>query len=236
MNREEERCAFYGQTEKLALPEVERLLLEMSGDMRANHKRMDVCLSRRKHLLREMFVCTPDNAEGLRRMAILVKDRMAMLHDKGNQLCAQMYREWQGGGNKPFTDFCVGISLTVCFNDAETSVLDLGDDGSGSDYVKMAEVLSDFYHDAPLVMLSREIHYDEGNAWEPFRFADVDGKVDEWREDLDQFPELRDIPSVLEFHNLVCHSHYALQDIIRVNDVWSEAKVAWQHIAGQNRI
>ena len=182
-----------------------------------------------------MFENTAENVEGLRRMALLIKERVAMLHGKGNALCEQMYGAWEKGENKPFTDFYVELSLRICFNDEE-SVLRLGDDGSGSDYVKMAETLDNFYDERYFpgnLMSDDDRHY--GHEREAFAFTDCDGKVDDWGEPclFGKIPESewRKFPVVYEFHNLLENTHYALQDIIRVNDVWSEAKVVWQHIA-----
>lgn len=227
--------AFREEIEKLGLSEVERLLVELRDDMRGNHDKIDACLHRRKYLLRDIFENTPENVEGLRRMALLIRERVAMLHAKGNELCEQMYEVWGKGENTPFTDFYVELVLRICFND-EDSVLRLGDDASGSDYVAMAEILSDFYDERYFpgnLMSSSEMHY--GGEREAFAFFDCDGKVDDWGEQcfFGEIPESqwRTFPIVYEFHILLDDTHYALQDIIRINDVWSEAKVVWQHIA-----
>jgi len=205
----------------------------LGRDMEANRKKIEACLRHRKYLLRDMFENTPGNVEGLRRVAIMIRDKAAMLHEKGNQLCQQMHDIWQRGENAPFTDFVVELSLVVCFND-ETSVLHLADDGTGSDYVKMAEFIDTFEDKDgfPGNLMPDEHHHSQ--ELKPFTFLDCDGKVDDWGEQcfFGNVPESewRKIPIVHEFHSLLESSHYALQDIIRINDIWSEAKVTWQHI------
>ena len=229
--------SFYEEIEKMTLPNLEHFIEELSAEMEENHEKIDVCLRQRQYLLTNMFKCTPENVERLFRVANLIKERVEMLHHKGNQLYEQMCKLWKDGENEPFTDFYVELSLQISFNDEETSILHLDDDKSGSNYVRMAELLDNFYFDT----------YNQGNliamntietgANEFFEFFDCDGKVDDWGESwfFDQFPELRGMPIVYELHDLLYHSNYALQDIIRVNDIWSEAKVVWQHIGGQEK-
>jgi len=226
----------YGRIKKMSLPELESFIERLSKEMGANHK-IDVCLSHRKYLLRNMFKCTPDNVERLFRVANLIKERVEMLHHEGNRLYAQMCKVWQGGENKPFTDFYVELSLRISFNDAETSILHIDDDESGSNYLRMAELLDDFYSDTynrGNLMFYERIDSDDASE-KIFKFLDCDDKVDNWGEPwfFDEFPELRGMPVVYEMHDLLFHSNYALQDIIRVNDIWCEAKVGWQHIGGQ---
>jgi len=201
--------------------------------MEANHRKIDACFSRRKSVLRDMFECTPENVKRLHCVANLVKDNVKTLHDKGNQLYAQTLKLWHNGENKPFTDFYIKISLCVCFNDAETSILPLDDDKSGSNYVRMAELIDDFRDEyRSNLILSSTI---ETGSTEFFSADDDDNDDDDWGCPcfFNQFPELRDMPITWEFHDLLFHSEYALQDIIRVNDIWCEAKVVWQRLTGQ---
>ena len=136
--------AFYEQVKKMTLPELEQLIEELFHDKEANYNKIKKCFGRRKSILDNMFECTPENVERLHCVANIVKDNTIMLHDKGNQLHAQMSKLWQDGENKPFTDFYIEISVSVCFNSDETSILHLDDDKSGSNYVRMAELIDDF--------------------------------------------------------------------------------------------
>jgi len=229
--------SFYAQIEKMTLPELEHLIEELFDEMEANRREIDACFSRRKSVLRDMFECTPENVKRLHCIANLVKDNTKMLHDKGNQLYAQMCKLWHDGENKSFTDFYIEISLRICFNDEETSILPLDDDNSGSNYVRMAELIDDFRNEyrSNLILPSTI----ETGGMEFFKFVDSDdGNADDWGCPyfFNQFPELRDMPITWEFHNLLFHSQYALQDIIRMNDIWCEAKVVWQRITGQKQI
>jgi len=222
----------------MSLPDLEIFTEALGKEPKMNTEKIDACLSHRKYLLNNMFECTPENVERLYCMANLVKDRVAMLHEKGNQLYSQTCQLLSEEKNPHFNDFYIEISICICFNDWH-SILDLDDDNSGSDYVKMAEVLSGFYYDKydhGNLIVDNSMYYDGGFNKDLFAFADDGVKFDEWDEPWfsDKFPELKGLPIVWEFHNLLFHGNYALQDIIRINDVWCEASVVWQHIAGQN--
>jgi hypothetical protein len=90
--------------EKLDLPNLE-LLIEvffievLRKKSRNDREKLDACFCQRKCLLENMFECTPENVERLYRMANLIKDRVAMLHDKGNQLYEQMCQQFREGKN-----------------------------------------------------------------------------------------------------------------------------------------
>ncbi|MCL1887431.1 MAG: hypothetical protein FWF96_00990 [Kiritimatiellaeota bacterium] len=223
-----------------SLRDTEELLSYLKRDTNLNRVKMDACLRHRKHLLRDRFENTPENIQGLLRVARLIREKAAMLHEKGNQLHRQMLDLWRGGGNEPFTDFNVELSLRVSFNGAD-SVLRLEDDNTGSDYVKMAEILDEFYGDGEFpgnLMVSNAWasshawHYDEEGH--RFHFMDFEGREDDWGEAcfFGKIPEneWRKIPVVYEFHTLLDDTHYAPQDIIRINDLWAEATVVWQHV------
>jgi hypothetical protein len=223
--------AFMHQLSDMTLSELEQFLEKLLRNKNADY-RIDYCLSQRKHKLECMFERTPENVERLHSMANLIKERTTMLYEKGNQLYEQMYKLWKDGQNEPFVDFYVELSLHISFN-SETSILHLDDDKTGSNYVRMAEILDDFYFDIYSqgnLILHNRIDFD-AEKQKIFKIEYYDSKTvkedDLWFFDI--LPESQKSPIVWEFHNLLSHTHYAPQDIIRINDVWSEAKVVWQH-------
>jgi hypothetical protein len=147
---------------------------------------------------------------------------------------------WEENKNEPFTDFRIDLSLEISHN-CEDSILCLDDDNSGSNYLRMSELLDDFYFNRRSDLIYNDrLNYDPEEkterTFQPFESPyESDDKINYWGESkfLDKFPILLNLPITWEFHNLLFHSNYALQDIIRINDVWSEVKVVWQHIAGQ---
>ena len=230
--------SFYEQIEKMTLLDLELFIEALCKNMEVNRHKIDACFEHRKYLLNDMFECTPENVKRLHCISNLLKNRTAMLCKKGNHLYKQMLRLWRQKQNEPFTDFRIDLSLHISYN-YEGSILQLDDDNSGSNYPKMAELLDDFYYKqySGNLIFRDTISYDtekERQKW-TFQFFELDGKIDNWGEHwfFEKFPTLRNLPVTYEFHKLLYHTNYSLQDIIRINDVWSEAKVVWQHIAGQ---
>jgi len=233
---------FNKQIETLTIPELEQLI-ELFGEKtrwrwydKETYHKISHCLAQRKYLLNRQFECSPENLERLRNIANLVEKHADILRKKGNELYKQILQQWQDGKNKPFSDFYVELSLSVSFNDEDTSVLHLDDDHLGSDYVKMSEFMGRFHNDFErnLMMYDKRIDYDSENSDRSFD-EDEDTKSFNYTPELWEslgkaFPKLTEIPITWAFHHLIDHTNYALQDIIRINDVWGEAKVCWQHI------
>jgi hypothetical protein len=242
---------FYKQIRTLTIPELEELIIEFYQVLNKYHYyyllKKDIlireCLSMRKSKLDALFECTPKNIERLCRVDKMIKDRSAVLYKKGNKLYEQMHRIFQKGESKPFSDFNIELSLTVSYND-EHSILRLPDDHSGSNYEKMAEILDDFSvqnsFQKNLICFSCSVSYDcdkkDFALVEKFPLSDIiDSESALWWEGYGRaFPELDKVPIGYQLHHLFSHAcGYSLQDIMRINDVWGEVNVVWQHIAGQ---
>ena len=245
--------AYYEKLRAMTLPELEQFIKTLCVKSKSeynfihifpdNYEETMACLHVRWSKMKEIFDCTPENIERLHRMAILVKNRTEMLRKKGNQLLRQMYQTWQANENEDFTDFYVELQMTVSYN-CEDSILYLPDDNSGSDYHFMSEVLNAFYYEeinSGFLIFDDDIDYDEEKDeqkdfdWlKSLRYGD-DEEENTWGESrfFEKFPELKKLPFTWEFHRLMFHSYYSMQDIMRINDIWSDAKVVWQHIEGQ---
>ena len=252
LNLENDR-EFHKQIRTLTIPELEQLIKLFDKQIRrsdheARHK-IGACFGQRQYLLNERFDCSPENLEHLRNVANLIKKNTEILRKKGDELYAQMSKIWHEKKNEPFSDFYVKLSLRIHFNCEEDSILHLPDDNSGSDYVKMSEFLDDYHCDrANNLIFWNDLHYDPENNTEQKSFLgdilanaydlDYDGKDNHllWEYLGRRHPKLLDIKITQEFHHLIDHTKYALQDIIRINDVWGDVKVAWQHITRQDGV
>ena len=229
---------FGEQIKTLSVPDLEQvlgLLDKGSNSRKANHAKITLCLKQRKHLLTGIFECTPENMERLQYMTKLVRERAEMLYKKGDQLYTQMLQLWQNGENEQFEDFYVELTLQASYNDEDYSVLRLPDDNSGSNYIRMSEHLTSCHHNVDNNIMTRSrIDYNSDKPRESFsdlrKQCELPAGDDYlwWDQFGCKFPELHQIPISQEFHNLIAHTHYALQDIIRINDIWSKAVVGWQ--------
>ena len=236
---------FYKKLQKMPLAELEQFIKSLCKYSESssiytddNHEQILACLRVRHSKLNKLFECTPENVERLHRVANLVKDRSAMLRKKGSQMYSQMWQIWKTNQNEGFTDFYVELQMFICYND-EDSIFDLPDDNSGSDYRLMSEILSGFYFEQNsegFLIKDISIDYyekDEKAFLDYYNFVfKINNYDDDWGEPwfFEKFPELKKLPITREFHDLLFHSLYSLQDIIRINDIWSEAKVVWQCI------
>jgi hypothetical protein len=226
---------FYDHVETLTIPELEQLAHEFGTyDLtKENWRRLKFVLEQRKYLLSQMFECTSENLKLMQNAANLIKKHTEILNEKGDELYAQMSKIFQDRKHEPFSDFEVDLSLTVSFND-EHSVLHLPDDHSGSDYIKMADFLSSLHYNGRYISDNLMTF----SNYCPERKEYIDRKTEFGNDILWEYygrthPKLLEVQITDEFHNLFDHTLYALQDIIRINDVWSEAKVRWQLIEGQ---
>ena len=182
---------FRKEIETLTIPELEQLI-ELFGEKtrwrwydKETYHKISHCLAQRKYLLNRQFECSPENLERLRNIANLVEKHADILRKKGNELYKQILQQWQDGKNKPFSDFYVELSLSVSFNDEDTSVLHLDDDRSGSDYIKMSEFMDRFHNDFErnLMMHDKRIDYDSEKSDRSF-------DVDEDTKSFNYTPEL----------------------------------------------
>jgi len=234
---------FYEEIKTLTIPELEQLIEQFDKIIRKSDRetkyRMRYCLSRRIGLLTQQFECSPENLERLQNVANLVKTHADILRKKGNELYKRTLQELQDGNHEPFRDFYVELSLNVHFN-GEQSVLNLPDDNTSSDYIKMSEILDRFdnHPERNLFLGGERIDYDPEILEKSLDLDDDmeshNGNPYLWEGFGRKFPELQRIPITWEFHQLLDHTNYALQDIIRINDVWGEVKVCWQHITSNS--
>ena len=105
MNRENyPDDSFYKSIENMTLPDLEIFTEALGKEPKMNCEKIDACLGQRKYLLNNMFECTSENVERLFCVANLVKDRVAMLHEKGNQLYSQICQLWKEGKNPPLSE------------------------------------------------------------------------------------------------------------------------------------
>jgi MoaA/NifB/PqqE/SkfB family radical SAM enzyme len=240
---------------KMSIPELEEFIEEFCryggyyNYRQDSFEKLENCLKRRKTLLNEMIECTPENLKRIRAVIKYFDKEKKILVEKGKQLHTQMQQHFLQKEDDIFSNFYIKLLMTVSGNsDHEDSILHLPDDHSHSNYLKMAECLSKFYYKK----------YNERHSFELFE-AVLHYKVDIfnqiWDDEMDykrnkdthcwsyscygdKFPELWKLPVDGSFHDLFGSSRYsslyAFQDIIRINEVWSEAKIVQQRATGQN--
>lgn len=228
--------AFYDLVKQMEVTDLEDLIIGLSDDMALNAKKLKVCLSQRKYLLRNQFECTPENVARFGELMLMLKERTEAIFNATKLLCRQLHKQWQEGDRQGFSDFEIETSLTVAVED-DDSVLILGD-GMGSKYCKMADILDSYYQNhwggnLVGVRLSyvADKHYGE---FDDKFFVDNFGShygefQDDWAEEWFRrdFPLLTHFPFPYAAHQMLFHADYTLQDAIRVKNFNGEIKVTY---------
>jgi len=239
---------FYRNIDKMPLAEVESFAIDIWKDWQdersvVNEERLETCLIYRNSLLNKQFRLTKQEFERFRFVANLLIEKTEMLFRNSRKIYRQLYEQMKNGEGGDFSDFCVEASISVPYNGTD-SVWDI-EDYAGSDYYKFAEILDDFYSDKrSLCCMTNRLDYREDIEPDDKYFAqrfgcyydenlEIETDWHDWLGNL--FPMLKKIPVCYALHELFDHTHYSLQDIIRINDVWSEVKVVWQNIYSEEK-
>ncbi len=240
---------FWNSLEGMTLAEVEATAIGFYERWREGHAKQDFerlgdCLIHRAGLLNDGFRLTDEEFERFRAVAEMFIEKTAMMHRNARRVYTEAWERLKHGEAGDFTDFNFTASIHVAYDD-ENSVLEIEDE-SGSDYVKFAEILFDYYSESrnPYAggvswPMYHEPGYDPDVVPDDAFFRDLFSiDLDESGENIDttwhmwlrdRFPRLLEVPVCHALHNLFDHSHYSLPDIIRIDDVWSEIRVEWQN-------
>jgi hypothetical protein len=232
---------FIRQVDAMTLAQVEELAEDIWETWKRKNsneekEKLDYCLRRRQRLLHDGFRLTDEEFARFGVVAEMLIDKTRLIHRNASWIYREAWERMKSGGGD-FSDFELKAAIRVVY-DGEESVFDMEDD-SGSDYVKFAEILEDFYSDLDYLQpMCHEPGYDsDATLDDDFFYSmfgcdfDDDHKIDTtWHDWLGhRFPRLTEVPVCHALHNLFDHTHYSLPDIIRINDVWSEVSVKWQN-------
>lgn len=233
-----ELSEFSKRIDKCSISELENLAIQISeykSDRYYKGLLSDLVLRRRRWLLNREFEGNEINTKHFMRVLSLFKKRENLLRKKADELYAELWKKWENGKNENFSDFYIEISLSPHYN-WERSILNLKNDETTYNYGKIAEILDDV--NSTESIFSNRIDFDRQKFHEN-PFTDSERKsiqcllfFEEPRLE-EQLYAFRDVPVTWGFHCLVDHTHYAVQDIIRINDIWGEVRVGYQDIFDQ---
>lgn len=234
-----ELSEFSKRTNQCSILELESLAIqidEYKSDKYYKNLLLDIVLKKRRWLLNREFNANEINTKHFMRVISLFKEQESLLREKANELYADLWEKWKNRKNDNFIDFYIEISLLPHYN-GKKSILDLKNEQTVSNYEKMSEILDNV---SPLESIfSIRVDFDKKQFYEnPFtnskkRTLEYPLYFEEPRLE-EQLYQLKDVSVTWSFHCLLDHTHYAVQDIIRINDIWSEIKVGYQDIFDQN--
>ncbi|MDL2323144.1 hypothetical protein LJC52_04065 [Bacteroidales bacterium OttesenSCG-928-A17] len=196
---------------------------------RLNVELIRLLLEERRFLLNKSFEFTPKNIENLLRVNRILSEGSQKVMTKS----VEMARELQNREDN-FTDY-YEISGTVrVLYDGNDSLIDFDPEHDEDE-------LSDCPHIMEIISSAMSSRYREdlffcypsknGDPYGTPLYAD-----DPWNRNFNSRPEFAGIRFSWAFHNLVDHTLYALQDVVRINDFWNEVTVIHQNLDGKERI
>ncbi|WP_163222138.1 hypothetical protein [Bacteroides sp. 214] len=213
-------------------PEKIELLLKHhyhSWDRAGHRDLIYFYLEQRKYLLDKVFEFTPKNIENFLRVNRILSEGSQKVMTKS----VEMARELQNREDN-FTNY-YEISGTVrVLYDGSDSLIDFDPEHDEDE-------LSDCPHIMEIISSAMSSRYREDLFFcYPSKNGDLYGTPlyadDPWNRNFDSRPEFAGIRFSWAFHNLVDHTLYALQDVVRINDFWNEVTVIHQNLDGKERI
>lgn len=185
----------------------------------------DSYLEKRKELLDKAFEFTPENIEKLLRVNQILTENCQKVLAKAKK----MYDQLQSQNDDFIHDFEIFGTVNVSYNGDE-SLIDFDpekDESCGkSKYPHIAEIIDSAIRCNSFDNLY-ECHFNDNAT------PDISNEEEIfWEHSIRAIPPIEGVCYCWAFHNLVDHTFYALQDIIRINDFWNEVKVWYQNFDG----
>lgn len=180
--------------------------------------RLEELFEKRQALLDKMFTWSPENTEKVRR----VNDQLRMLSSKLHERTNAMYQKASFICDDPDFDDDYEIEGTLgFFYNGPESILILNDDSEyGSNFPRMINALSEYYHANPGWIGKYMMSIKPGDE-------NMDDKMN-WNESPLSHPG---IAFCYVCHNFCCHALYSIPDLIRLNDFWSEVHFTEQNFS-----
>lgn len=237
--------AFRHDVDRMELDRVETLAADIWDDgicRQDDMANLAYCLWRRKELLNDQFRLTEEGLDRFRIVAGLLAEKTLLVFRNMCRISRDLHERIQSGCGGDFNDFNIEATVSICY-DGEESIVDIDDNPGGrdSDYHRFAEILASGKIDGRFPQcLSTDLSYGKDKILGEIEIqglfaADLDDNFNidpTWHHWLGKrFPRLLEVPVCHALHNLFHHGAYSLQDIVRINDVWSEVTVTYQNIA-----
>jgi hypothetical protein len=163
-------------------------------------------------------------------------EKTEMIFHNTSRICRQMHEQMKSGKRGDFPDFYVEATMRPIYGGRESSILRI-EDGSGSDYCEMADILETYYARTPssLWPMSKYFLFRHDETLDDKFFQEHFGHDHAGNMRLDttwhhwlgvKFPQLLEVPVCHALYNLFDRTGYSLPDIIRINEVLSEVRVS----------
>lgn len=176
-------------------------------------------LMKRRNLLNQMFLGTPNEFQHLNRVNDHLLGLITRLYEKTTNLAKSIVKDTTFDD-----DYEIEGTVRIPYN-SEDSVLKLEEDHVyGSDFCLMNSILEAYYIAINQSHIGQRLHpgdkniLDDSQSWDspPFNSA-----------------IFNNITIGYTLHDLCSHKYYSIPDIIRLNDFWAEVKIVVQNLTNQ---
>lgn len=173
-------------------------------------------LKQRKRLINERIIFTPDIVNYIMKVNQLLTDKTMLIIKKAVELNQQM-EEVKKAGDNFLEDYEVEYSIKIEYDGENLRNIEAHQNYIQSDYYAIADILYD------LDLSGMETYVIDSS------------QLENWNHEFPlSVPELSDIKFCYASHELFCHGHYSILDIIRINLFWTEVYVRWQNFGRIN--
>ncbi len=229
---------FDDQIETLSVVELEELILHIESSGDGTDEQMWDCVSARDHLLYKQWTLTDTGYEHLRRVDAMAMAKIAQTMRDANRLFNHL-KTLEIEGFYGFT-----ITISVFPRRIEEFSIEHPDDGSGSNYLAMANILSyKAYHNPSIVCFQETMSHNYGDdEKEDISYYDGEFYADHKNHHFDDWyfetffhdPEMERrgrFFTSYAMHSLLTHSFaYSPQDVIRIEAFDANIMVEYEAI------
>ncbi len=199
-------------------------------DRYGDDEQIDDCVREREYRLWHIWRCADVEFEHLKRVNAMVMEKFQQTLREAERLFDHL-KEVELPSFFRFT-----ITASVYPKSPERFNAEIADDGSGSDYLTMAQLLSRKAQEEPYIhCFEATMSYDyekkicSSNYGSGF---DENGELCDWSYETALESGMKSLEQIFvshAMHSLLTHSDYAPQDVIRIEEFESKITVEYEH-------
>ena len=226
---------------RLEVSEIEEVLpmLNIKEDCEEIRNR----LSRRRELINSTFEFSEKNLARLSNVLEIIVSKSDLLRTEAHKMYDLLTTQIKCSSDTSFIDFRIELQLFISFN-GKNSVLKIGEE-TGRDFMKTFEIIEEVHNPIESNLMSSHRDLDSDTMqdideiykyWEEISIGCKN--YEDWGEPafFEKNPQCRELPINYEAHRLLFHTLFSLEDIIRINDIWSEMHVIYLNTTTQDQV
>lgn len=182
---------------------------------------IEILLEERKHILREMFHLSQETFEQFK----VINDNLLDLHNRMVDKMAGLYASWLTDEEEGWRNNCQVKGRII----VEQTKEDYPDDGTGSDYERMMEIMEELSKNK---LIEKEFSGQPGNTCDQLNFYLEHGRPTTYFSVCGE-KSFGNFRMCSAFQALVFNSPYAPQDVLRIAHYWCDVALVHQRITNE---